>query len=338
MSSVNNLSNLNQLKNRKIYFCDIGARGGLPPSWETFSSDIYNIQFEADPAECQALINQKDGMVLPYALGGEDGKQTIFLTKERRCSSFYKPNLDFLKKFPESERFVIEDEVEVETKRMDSLVGSDTFKNIDFLKIDTQGSELEILQGSVEVLKNVIGIEVEVEFAEMYQGQPLFRDVDGFLNKSDFELTDLRKTYWKSACSRSMGSPKGQLIFGDALYLKKIPSLFKMCEENKEDAKNILLNAITIASVYGFLDYAFNIVTDQKVKDYFSLVEIESIRSTIEKESKSYYLPFILKRNIPLLPSLLAFLSGLFKSNHNGWAYADSTLGSRKKRNIFYTN
>ena len=49
------------------------------------------------------------------------------------------------------------------------------------MKIDTQGSEYEILKGGNNVINNAIGFEIEIEFKEMYLNQPLFNEVNQFL-------------------------------------------------------------------------------------------------------------------------------------------------------------
>ena len=63
----------------------------------------------------------------------------------------------------------------------------------DLIKLDTQGSELDILKSlSKNNLNNVLGIEIEVEFIEMYKNQPLFGEINSFLSKNNFEILDLR--------------------------------------------------------------------------------------------------------------------------------------------------
>ena len=74
-------------------------------------------------------------------------------------------------------------------------------QEVDFIKIDTQGSELSILKGSTDSLKNAIGLEIEVEFVDIYENQPLFNEVDSFVRKMDFELLQLT-TYFNLTCSR----------------------------------------------------------------------------------------------------------------------------------------
>ncbi|MDC1174967.1 FkbM family methyltransferase [Bacteriovoracaceae bacterium] len=335
-----NFSNKLQLfKTRKINFCDIGARGGLPDIWSEIKEDVYGIMFEADPEECKKLDQMEDCEVFPYALDEKDGEHVIYLTKERRCSSFYPPNIEILKMFPEVCRFTIEGEFSVETKSMDSLIeGSESLKYLDFLKVDTQGSELDILRGAKEVLKNVIGTEVEVEFLEIYKGQHLFRDVDSFMYENGFELFDLRKTYWKSKNAIFLGSPKGKLIFADTLYLKTIGNVFDLCREKEKDARNIIINALIIARTYGAFDYAFDIISNDLFLTYFNKNEKEEILKILMIDSKSFNIPFLLRVNIPLISSAIAFIAMLFKPNSKGWSFAENNLGSRKRRGLFYTN
>ena len=73
--------------------------------------------------------------------------------------------------------------------------GGDVIKP-DFVKLDTQGTELYILEGMQHTLKRAIfGVEVEVEFIEMYKNQPLFNEVDIFMRKLGFHLFDLKKYF-----------------------------------------------------------------------------------------------------------------------------------------------
>ena len=66
---------------------------------------------------------------------------------------------------------------------------------------------------------------MEVEFAEMYQGQPLYTDIEIFLRQQGFTLFDLiTKDGWcrrPRSCSPIFSSRRiGQLLWADALYLR----------------------------------------------------------------------------------------------------------------------
>ena len=62
----------------------------------------------------------------------------------------YKPNLDYLKNFPNIERFNLNTTIKLEAKTIDYFIKNKTINDIDFMKIDAQGSELNILR----VVKN----------------------------------------------------------------------------------------------------------------------------------------------------------------------------------------
>ena len=51
------------------------------------------------------------------------------------------------------------------------------------MKLDIQGAELEVLRGSKKTLTNVLGLEIEVNFKEIYHDIPLAHDVEEFLKK-----------------------------------------------------------------------------------------------------------------------------------------------------------
>ena len=77
--------------------------------------------------------------------------------------------------------------MQVNADTMDNVLGH--LSHIDFLKMDTQGSEYEILQGAKEILKKTHHIKCECEYKEWYKGQKLAEDVISFLESIGFEKT-----------------------------------------------------------------------------------------------------------------------------------------------------
>ena len=83
--------------------------------------------------------------------------------------------------------------------------------DVDFIKVDTQGSELFVLQGASQVLgQHVVGVEVEVEFASIYGGQPLFADVDRHMREHGFDLFDLRRVTGSAMRASHSVAPTGR--------------------------------------------------------------------------------------------------------------------------------
>lgn len=58
----------------------------------------------------------------------------------------------------------------------------------DIIWMDIQGAELLALEGAGEYIKKIKLIHLEVEFTEIYQGQPLYRDVVKFFKAKGFSL------------------------------------------------------------------------------------------------------------------------------------------------------
>src|SRR5262249_34589828 len=156
---------------------------------------------------------------------------------------------------PRVQRFDVVKRAAIPADRLDTLLPAKGVADTDFIKIDTQGAELAILEGASDTLDTrVFGVEVEVEFAPLYVGQPLFSDVDALLRSRGFQLFDLRHSYWKRTSGARYGGPKGQLVFGDALYFKTEEAFAEQLGRlPDDDARRVkLLHALSIALLYGY--------------------------------------------------------------------------------------
>jgi FkbM family methyltransferase len=76
----------------------------------------------------------------------------------------------------------------VPAERLDALVDADQLHHPALLKIDVQGHEFEVLEGSSGLLPAIGTVVVEVSFAELYEGQRLAGDVTALLHEADFRL------------------------------------------------------------------------------------------------------------------------------------------------------
>ena len=176
--------------------------------------------FEPDKQEFERLTaSAGTGNATEYfgvALHNQTGTIRLNVARDRGLSSLFEPNRALLDSFPDASRFDIVDRRDIAADTLDNLLASRSIKDVDFLKVDTQGSERLILEGAAGALAStVVGVEVEVEFAPIYTDQPLFADVDAFLRPLGFHLFDLRPCYWKRAAGRELGGPRGQVIWAE---------------------------------------------------------------------------------------------------------------------------
>ena len=266
----------------------MGASGGLHPRWRKLKEPYKAVLVEPDPREYSSLSSSlpKNFILVNNVLHDKKENINLNLCRKQMCSSVFDFNVERLEKYPHSQRF---DVIEKKSFPADTLDNSllDKVEYVDFIKIDAEGSELSILKGATNVLENAIGLEIETTFLDTKKGQPLFREVDGFVSSKNFQLIDIRCDFWKRNVTVKPNNKKGQVIFCDALYFREPECFFSA--ERVIDCKK-LLRVLVVYLSYGYCDFAevlIKLALDHKV-------------ITSEKHKELYRL--IVKRSNPLLP------------------------------------
>ena len=271
---------LARLPGPPIVCVDGGARGARRHRLLKHFPDMRLIGFEPDARECEALNRDaRDGFrVIPVALARGSGVRTLHVTRNPACSSMLPPNMNLLGGLLElGPGFETATTVDVDTASLDTLLPSHDVGYVDFLKLDTQGTELEILEGSEHYLRtSILAVQVEVEFAEMYVGQPLFSDVDRFLRDLGFCLFDLTRYRVRRARFPRASATRGQLLWGQAFYLKNADLL-------SETRLRIRLAALAFA--LGFADYSLEVL-DDVVKQHRGECSADELRWAKQSRSR----------------------------------------------------
>ena len=133
------------------------------------------------------------------ALGSEPGKSTMYVSdNEKQSSSILKPKVH-LSHHPDV-KFPSKEEVEVH------LLDEYDCHNYNFLNMDVQGYELEVLKGGSETLKHVDYVYCEVNRDEVYENNAYIEELDEYLGNYNMGRVE---TVWSGG------------IWGDALYIKQ---------------------------------------------------------------------------------------------------------------------
>jgi FkbM family methyltransferase len=242
---------------KSFVYLDCGARGeDEHPFVTAFPGSCY-LGFEADKAECEALQSRaKPGYTFfPVAVGRKNETLPFYVTSNPACCSFLKPNFDFLDQYQDlAHNFEIRETIKLATVKLDDYLPQAGVANVDFMELDTQGTELDILVGAESLLKeSVLGLKIEAEYSHFYVNQPLFADLDVFARSCGFVLFDMSRYHYRRKNSPRRLPTRGQLVYGHAVYLKD----YRLLSESSKMEKGIKL--CMIADYYGFLDYAYEV-------------------------------------------------------------------------------
>jgi len=253
----------------KLVLHHVGGRAGSIcfPIPKKFEPDIINVLYEADTScvdqiKTYWIQNQSQTEVYPYCLSNTVGSCNFYLNYDPYTSSIYPFNekyKDYYYPYKDSGMdYVFGDSCQpmqtltLETTTLDSLIAEGKVGAPDFLSLDTQGCELDILKGAQKCLEDhVSALYIEVEFHALYKDQPLFHDLCAFLNPLGFELIDvtLNKRYPFRGKWGMRG--EGMATDGEALFFK-IPERIK----GSLDERALQLNKLAfIALIYNRFEY-----------------------------------------------------------------------------------
>lgn len=248
----------------RMVLADIGSAGGLHGRWRGVRGLVNGVLFE--PREGGEVRREGGDTIHPVGLGQAAGEATLNVTALPNMSSTLEPNAVLLQTFAKKGgHTLIVERMTMQVDTLDAVAEREGLR-IDAIKVDTQGSELEILRGAADCLKNsVIVAEVEVSFFQRYSGQALCGDVVAFMAEQGFELIDLyrlkryRRLNAAGIGNRSLGAGQraGRLAYGDAIFLLREDRLRDRIQAAEPAmAEAIVLRSVLAMIVYGKPDMA----------------------------------------------------------------------------------
>jgi FkbM family methyltransferase len=267
---------------------DVGASGGISSLWASHRRYLRVIGFEPDIRAYKTLKNQQNRSMRFFNIGlhRQQGDFSFYSTRSQECSSLLMPNRQLLDRFHNSQRLEIVQKMKIKCRSLDEVLSEAALTDVDFIKLDTQGSELAILEGATKILADsVFGLEIEVYFAELYKDQPLFADVDPFVRQRGFDLIDICTTSWKHSIDMSLGFAKGRVMWADTLYFRS-PQKMREILKNMDDrlAFSKLLHALSVCQLYGFFDYAIELL-DIAASDLIDREDISNLKGHIRSQT-----------------------------------------------------
>lgn len=266
---------------------DIGARGGAMPQLVVLAPFSHYFACEPDPDEASRLTSLmresapwREITVIRQAIASQKGQATLYITNQPGLSSLLQPNFKVIRRYFSDDGYNIRQKIAVSAITLDHAAEIYGFSDACFIKLDTQGTELDILLSGKKLLREaLLGVYVEVEFHPFYCGQPLFSEVDACLRDHGFSLFDLHRTLVRRASYRDDLYSRRQVVWGDALYLREPDEVLTGDDDEGRLKASRLLG---LALAFEHFDLALELTTSGRAATLFHGIYGAELRQELE--------------------------------------------------------
>ena len=222
---------------RLTHVVDVGANpiDGEPPYKDMLAKGLCRVTGFEPQADAIAVLNRRKGSLetyLPYVVG-RGGEAELKVCRYPGWTSLLQPRAAALEVFPVFQNNATVDAYRsVVTHRLDDVQELAPF---DFLKIDVQGSELDVFEGARHHLQHAVAIQTEMPFVALYEGQPTFGVLDQALRAMGFVPHCFANVKQCAIAPLELQHAEGksahQLLEADVVYVKDFIQPIAMDDE-----------------------------------------------------------------------------------------------------------
>jgi len=183
-----------RLKDRGVTFSnalDIGANlGQFYKEFKSVFPESSILSIEGNP-QCEKELVKVNPNSKIMLLGKEEGTTSFYISSDH-CpgASMYKETTQWYNN---------PNKITLPVKVLDNLEGE-----FDYIKIDTQGSELDIIKGGISKVLQCKMLQLELSMSKFNEGAPLASEIISFLGSLGFEILDIGSLfYWNNQLNQS---------------------------------------------------------------------------------------------------------------------------------------
>ena len=165
---------------------NVGQYGTFLRERVGFSGRIES--FEPIPAVAQTLRERAAAddkwSVHQTALGSRAGTRTLNVSVYSQFSSFHETAARYACEFPVART------LEASVTTLDSMFCGKIDLSHAYLKLDTQGFDLEVLKGAKQSIRQIPALQTEISFQPLYRGMPDYDDTLAAFGRCGFRVAD----------------------------------------------------------------------------------------------------------------------------------------------------
>jgi len=171
----------------------------------------------------------------------------------------YEPDPSLAESYRVMDKFFPMEKTTINCEKLDDQVES-----AEWIKLDTQGSELDILSGAERILENCAVVETEVQYVPLYKNVPVFDEISQFLRQKGFQIIDIMVSGWHEPYLRNSVHVSGGSktpMYGNSIFIKEelLPRNLNTAVESEQ-----ILKIFLILISYKKLGLAFSIIAKAK--------------------------------------------------------------------------
>ena len=279
---------------------DIGGAADLQPHWHKLIGVARFVVYEPHDLSYRELIDRqsssdryRDFLYINEALSGSGGQRTLYKTNVPTGSSIIPIKAGGFSDFPESSYFFPVVSEQIGTTTLQDSLERHGVGRIDMIKLDTQGSEPEIMRGlDSKRLSQVLLVETELSVLDHYEnGEKNLEEMLQWMRNAGFVLFDLRAHRFPGNAVRLKGEESivalgpGRELPPNAFRLNEVDAIFvrepRLMIESGADC-GTLRRLMSMLVTYNFFPEAMFVAFEATRKGLLSSPDSASVIDAIE--------------------------------------------------------
>lgn len=250
-----------RLQASPICLIDVGGAMGPEERWQALRPDFVRIMsFEPDARSLDDLDDNQQDVIVPIGLGAVPGGRTLYLTEGPFASSLYRPNEDVLRDFAVMPWYVAAGAVEIEIDTLEAVLERHPGWRADFIKVDVEGADLDVLKGAGHFLDAALGVQVEASVADRNISAPLQPELDLWLRSQGLIPFQFIREHWIRKNGVHGATSRPQLAWADVVYFRSRDAVIERMRAAGDNAPIELAHMLAILLAYAVHDYATELV------------------------------------------------------------------------------